>query len=926
MRKINNLSGKWNFKLDREQQGVDNRYFNEQFSDSITLPTTISEAKKVPESDIRHSGYLTDPYEYSGFAWFSREIEVKEDINDYDVFLMLERTRITHIWVDDNYVGTQNSLSTSHIYDLTSYITKPNHRLTILVDNVNYPVKGGHMTSPDTQTNWLGILGQIELQYLPKTRINSVKVSTDWEKSSVSCDVDFCGREIDVTAYIEDGDTAFNKSDYKLSSESPAFTYIADKDIEPWSEHNPKLYNLIIEVNQNGELVDRFTQQFGFRTFKAGIRNFSINGEDTYLRGKHDGLIFPLTGYAPMGTEDWLKVLQTSKDYGINHYRFHTCCPPRAAFIAADLLGIYMEPELPFWGTITDENDEDHDEDAQQFLIEEGFRMIREFGNHPSFVMMTLGNELWGSKERLDKILGEYKQYNANILYSQGCNNYQFMPVILPNDDFHVGVRCSRDRLYRGSYAMCDAPQGHIQTAAPNSTHDYNEIIRPSQIVDGGKSSGGMVEIQYGTGVKTVSAESSDELYPEMPVISHEIGQYSMYPDYREIDKYTGVLKARNFEIFRERLEAAGMPHRAHDFFMASGQFAAQCYKDEMEAALRTSELAGFQLLDLQDFTGQGTALVGVLNSFMESKGVISLEDWNSSCSDRVLLAKLPYFIYKCGEQISFDVQLSQYAKDATINPTLKVSLSLGSENLHTESHNIEGEFKAGLFDIKNISFEVPNLDKAAKLTLSLELDDVKNNYQLWVYPSITAKRPKKATLATDLTSAVNAVKNCENVLYIVQDIDEFATIVGTYCTDFWNYPMFRSISESMGRPEPIGTLGLLIDNAHPALKDFPSEMHSTPQWYDIVESSSSIILDKIDVDPIVQTIDNVERNHRLGLLFEVAIGESSIMVCTSDLLKLSDNAPAQQLLDSLVSYVDSPEFKPAAKIELESLENRFKK
>ena len=70
------------------------------------------------------------------------------------------------------------------------------------------------------------------------------------------------------------------------------------------------------------------------------------------LRGKHDGLIFPKTGYAPTDVNEWLRVLGIAKSYGINHYRFHTCCPPDAAFTAADLLGIYMEPELPFWGTI----------------------------------------------------------------------------------------------------------------------------------------------------------------------------------------------------------------------------------------------------------------------------------------------------------------------------------------------------------------------------------------------------------------------------------------------------------------------------------------------------------------------------------------------------------------------------------------------
>jgi hypothetical protein len=59
----------------------------------------------------------------------------------------------------------------------------------------------------------------------------------------------------------------------------------------------------------------------------------------------------------------------------------------------------------------------------------------------------------------------------------------------------------------------------------------------------------------------------------------------------------------------------------ADDFFYTSGKLSVQCYKEELEAAARTKRLAGYQILDIQDFSGQGTALVGILDAFMDNKG-----------------------------------------------------------------------------------------------------------------------------------------------------------------------------------------------------------------------------------------------------------------------------------------------------------------
>ena len=169
------------------------------------------------------------------------------------------------------------------------------------------------------------------------------------------------------------------------------------------------------------------------REFSTEGMEFRINEKPVFLRGKHDGMVFPLTGAAPTDTESWIKTLKTAKDYGINHYRFHTCCPPDAAFTAADLLGIYMEPELPFWGTIHAENEEGFNKEEQEYLISEGYRILESFGNHPSFVMFSLGNELWGSPERMNLILKNYKEFDSSRLYTIGSNNFQFYPTIVEN-------------------------------------------------------------------------------------------------------------------------------------------------------------------------------------------------------------------------------------------------------------------------------------------------------------------------------------------------------------------------------------------------------------------------------------------------------------------------------------------------------------
>lgn len=902
--KITLTSEKWKFMLSKEKPDI-----NTPFADSVILPSTVQQLKKSPVTDERSDGYLTDPHRFEGYAVYERTVNISPKKKDSEIFLVLERTRTSTLWINGSLVGTQNSLCTAHRYNITDHVNGQPVKITIMIDNVSCPVPGGHMTSQDTQTNWLGITGDIYIEVCNPLRYENIKIFPDPENKTITVRGDIIGGDsIELTVDAN----GFPKKTVTVTKEEPSFVYEMP-GAELWSEHDPVTYTLTI--SSDGD-VSRIP--FGMRKFETRGTEFLLNGEKIFLRGKHDGMIFPMTGAAPTDVESWVKVMKAAKDYGINHYRFHTCCPPEAAFYAADKLGIYMEPELPFWGTVEEELT-----DGQKYLIDEGFRILDSFANHPSFFAMSMGNELWGSKERLNEILGDYKKHDPRPLYTQGSNNFQFWPCIVDNDDFFVGVRFSKERLFRGSYAMCDAPLGHIQTDMPNSNYTYDEHIRPGS-VSSEQNEGGTIEIQYGTGVKTVSVDSGGEFVSHVPVVSHEVGQYFMYPDFGEIEKYTGVLKPYNFEIFRERLEKAGLLKLADKYFRASGRFAAECYKNEIETALRSKELSGFQLLDIQDFTGQGTALVGILNSFMESKGVITAIEWRGFCSDRVVLGCLPKFTYRSGEKVKFGVKLYTYGPKPDVDPEVRVRLSAESGESSEYTISAKGSFKGGVFDIGSTKIEMPSVKKPEKVSLTLNCKDICNKYILWVYPKITTEKPKGVTVTNDWNKAKEALSEGGKVLFMPKKLGEESSIEGTYCTDFWNYPMFSSISESMKKPKPVGTLGLLVDKGHPALSQFPSEIYSTAQWYDIVSSSSAAILDGMEIEPIVRTIDNCGRNHSLGTIFEAKTGGGSLLVCTADPEKAPDSLPFRWLVKSLSDYAASEAFAPEQTADISRLESIF--
>ena len=848
------LSGQWQVKLDAEKQET----MPQAYPETMMLPGTTSAAGLGMPNPAKETGCLTDAYRFEGAAWFMRTFTAG-DWTGEQTMLTLERTRKTTVYLDGRPIGHQESLCTPHRYFLPP-VHAGEHTLVIRVDNTDYPTRGGHLTSPDTQSNWNGITGEISLT-VAHTLLTDLTVRPDLRRGCLRVHGHIIGAPDGVAGIVLPGQME-HLLPYRrgvLDGECPLMGNEAF-----WDEAHPEIHTISIDLDG-----DVYETTFGLRDVRTLGRRLLINGRETFLRGKVDNLLYPKTGYTPTDVASWMTILGIAKEYGINHYRYHTACPPDAAFTAADLLGMYMAPELPFWGTVAEEGEEGYDERERDFLFQEGFRILREYGHHPSFLWLSLGNELWGSKDVLNRMMRAYREADDTKLYSSGANNYQFVPDVLDEENVFVGVRLGRERLIRGSYAMCDAPQGIVQTTAPESVSNYDASIVPETLGQSGEA--GKVQIQYGTGVKEVDAQSADALIPDVPVISHEVGQYVFYPDFSEIPHYTGPLKPRNIEAMRENLERAGLYGEHEAFFRQTGHLAVDCYKREIETLLRSREVSGFQLLDLQDYTGQGTALVGVLNAMMENKGLISAEKWREFCAGTVVLGEFASFTGVMGEDIRFDVQISECDPEKQ-HTCIRCTLMDGERELYA-CDVTPGARQGRLTDAVSVTFPAECYRDAMQeritgLTVVLTLaDGTRNHYPIWLIPPIDIRITREGIEKDGrMVAFVSAEEKADDAAIVVPSAE--GQLPAEYCTDFWCYPMFRSISESMGKPVPVGTMGLSIDTASPLLKRFAQEDYTTPVWYAILQTAYVQRL-PADIRPAVQMIDNTERCARLGILYQ---------------------------------------------------------
>jgi len=884
------LSGNWKVKLD-SSDGQEHL---------IKLPGTLDDAgignpvKLTPELNIATLVHLTRKVTYTGKAYYTKTFTTPRSFASKKIELELGRVIWEScVWIDGKEVAaTQESLVTPHSFDVTDYIIPGKKQtITICIDNSNiypginvyskkYPAGSeemAHSYTNHTQIKWNGVLGYINLVAKPKISITDVQVFSDLQNKQLQITTSIDNqknKKLKLTSYVVDASgKRWSNSSYTSNATANSFNYTIplQKDFTTWNEFTPGLYTLVTTI-QSEYGNDTLKTKFGIRDLQVKDGDLYLNDNRFFVRGNLECIIFPKTGYPPMQKSEWTKLFSIAKSYGLNTFRFHSWCPPAVAFEAADEIGFYMQIELPHWNLEVGK-----DTAAFNFLHQEAEAILKQYGNHPSFCFFSMGNELEGDFNKLNTLVAELKTKDNRHLYSTTTFTFQkgITGAPQPQDDYYVTQWTSKGWV-RGQVVFNDE--------SPSFSKDY-----------------------------TASLEGIN-----VPIISHEIGQYSVYPDLMEIEKYNGNLRPLNFIAVKNDLQKKGLLSMAPSFLQASGKFASLLYKEEIERALKTKGFDGFHLLELQDFPGQGTALVGLLNAFWQSKGVVTAKEFHQYCSEVTPLIRFPKAVYTSNEIFVAEVELANFYKPLNTELTWKI---------HNEANTILGTGSFGKREyvlgnclaVGELKFDLKKITSAKKLTIEVSVKGTqyKNEWSIWVYPSSLKDESRDVLVTSSLTDALNTLNNGNKVL-LCPAPDTLNGIKGKFVPVFWSPVHF---------PDQPGTMGLLIKQNHKALKDFPTDFYSNWQWWDLTIKSKTLDADILpDKAIIVRVVDNFVRNKNLTNLFEAKLGNGRLVFCSIDIISDLENRPqAKQLRYSLMKYMNSSEFKPTVDISKTQLEKYFK-
>ncbi|MCQ2135314.1 MAG: beta-glucuronidase [Bacteroidales bacterium] len=864
------LSGEWRFQsdvMDFRRGSLSPRY-NHVLPGSITLPGITDDFNIGYQNPYTYVDRLTRLWEYMGPAWYQRDIEIPEDWAGKRIFLYMERTHwLSCVWVDTKEVSRQDYVSVPHVHDLSDYLVPgKTHRVTLCIDNrFQYEThKWDHSHTEFTQINWNGVLGEFRLFALDPVYVDDFQVYPDVDKSKV-----------DVKLTISNFTDSSSQASYSLKISSPdGKSFACDKQAEVrtgqsehsfsvaiadpvlWDEFHPELYRAELTLRTKEGYNHSVCLNFGMRSIGKDRHHIMLNGHPIHLRGTVENAVFPSTGHAPVDEPSWERIMNICKQYGLNHMRFHSWCPPDAAFRAADKAGIYFEIEMPMWG-----KDALEDTGRYDFFRREIKAILKTYGNHPSFLLYCNGNEIQG--------------------------NFDFVEELTS-----MGISMDSRHLYSGSTARTRVPsdQYYISQETPKG---------PAKVYEG----------RPGTDWDTNEACDVD-----VPIISHESGQRCVYPHFTEIEKYKGPVRARNLELWRKMLSDNGMAHQAEDFFKASGALTVLEYKAVIEAHLRSSLSAGFQLLSLNDFTGQGYAPVGILDAFWDSKGLVTPEQWRGFCSASTVLLRYPKCTFFSDETFSSSVELYNYTGKSS--RAAKVSWKLSDESGKLMAGGVAGTMKVESYDVFKgpaISIKLPSLKirNARRLTLSVSVEGYgENSWDIWVYPRHDEVKSDDSVLYTDVFDlAAKKALMAGGKVVLTPAPDRVEGRKSVFPNHFWNPIMFAW--------KPM-TMGCLMDVESHVFDEFPSSYHSDWQWWDILTNSKVIDLQDApaELTPFIQVIDAFDSNRKLGICFEARVCGGKLLVLPLDKEVLKTSPAATGLLFSIDSYVRGEFFNPGVELE----------
>ena len=894
------LSGQWRCKLDPDDAGVAAHWENSaaDFTGTIDLPGTTDLAGLGPDQATAgpHDFHLIRAHAHVGPAWYTRMITVPAPWAGKPAILALERVMWqSRVWIDGKEAGVpRDSLCVPHEHPLGVLRPGP-HRLVVRVDNrMIHPIGDkGHAYGDEMQGRWNGIAGAITLRVAMPDDIGRVRVFPDSAARTVRVELGSSAGLIG-RATVRLTDPAGNPvgaANVPANSSSPLVVTIpVAGEIAEWGEFARPLYRCDVAMQDGtGDPRVVFSGRFGFRTLGRSGRHITINGHPVFFRGNLECAAFPLTGHPPTDVESWREIWSVYREHNLNHARFHSWCPPRAAFEAADEAGIFLQVEAPIWmdhwmakPNARPEMDTAgypqglgrNDRGNDVFARAEIDRILDTYGNHPSFVMFCVGNELGTSNfDVLGQWMKECKDRDPRHLYAASTAR-----AITPHCDYNAthnipGIGACRARF------------------GPDSRWNYEDVYGKAPV----------------------------------PILAHETGQYPVYPLWSEIADYSGPLKNHRLALLAGEARANGIHDDAPLLRHASGMLNQLLNRDEIEGYLRTPSCSGFQLLGMQDFTGQGEAMVGWRDVFYRDKGVTNAADFRHWCAPTVPLLRLPARVFSTTDTVEVAAVLHHFGEHALPRAVLRWTLRCGGKELASgrlPARDVAAGSVTEFGDFRVPMTAVP-AGSAVELAIAVDASNIMNVYPLWVFaPARSAPVPPDVRVAGDWDVAKSALAAGKRVVFLANHAgDKDNDSLAGWAPLYWSVPFFPGQGKR--------TLGLAVRSAHPVFDGFPTADWGDWQWQGICAGARGFDLTglvPVGWRPMAQPVTDFHYNRLLGTIFEAAVGQGKLLVCGYDLgeARAARMPEVAALRQSLLAYASDTGFAPTWQAGIPVLDSLF--
>lgn len=949
------LNGKWHVVLEDgttgqmdlpgtlDENGIGHRDVGaNQWHPDAVLGNAAGEIDK----DAPIATRFTRRHTYEGEARISRKITVPDYGTDR-LFVLAERARALRLLVDGEAcaVFRQGTLSTPYIFELTG-AAPGEHEFTFLSDN-SYPgmpkaaICYSSAATDETQTNWNGILGECSMYTRPQNFIDSLRVYPRAVKKEEKNKAG--GYVLDVCVELAPGaKKVYKDAKIILQSEALAVGELEDtqtlteiisysgeglaeagtdkeenpktmeiwfrdlplrENVKLWDEDEGNLYEMAVTLDNGMSAEDKggstaeCRTRFGIRSFgDNGSGRLALNGRAIFLRGEANCAEYPETGHPPMTIPEWKEMLLKYRSYGINFVRFHSHCEPEAAFAAADELGMLLQPELSHW----DPKDAFGTEESYRYYRAELVDLLKTYANHPSFVMLTLGNELQAQdegRERMRELVRTAKRMDPTRLYANGSNAFYGEEGCDPESDFYTSQSC-KDVVIRGTFS---GMRGYLNENYPSADRTYDEAM----------------------------AEIRKEY--QKPVFSFEVGQFEVLPDFEELESFHGISDPVNLKLIKKRVEERGLLPTWEKYVEATGELSRLAYREEIEAAMRTRELSGISLLGLQDFPGQGTALVGMMNSHLEPKpyDFARPERFREFFQECRILVKLPHYTYEAGERLIAEVEAANFGKrniEGVFCWTLAGKKSV-SENGNCEPAEIKSKntviatgedteitiCRPGSYtEVGSLDIPLDFVEKNTALTLKVRIGDSISAYPIWVYRKTTPVCPENVYETRAFDVKTREILQNGGRVYLSPDADKESlpnSIKTQFTTDFWSVGTFA---------DQEGGMGQLIDTEHPIFKEFPTDFHTDWQWW-IMATKRAVILPH-PMKTIITEMDSYAFLRPMAQMIEFRCLKGKVLLSTMELHKSQQYPEVRALQASIYTYLSGENFEPAEEITEEEL------